>query len=438
MSRLRIRVLLLSANTEGAMSMNPRFLLSLLASSVMLIGAVLAGAQGQASADEEASGSPFELVQFPLGAPPPPGEFADDPGPEAVASTVFGTDDRLRVTDTTKSPFRSVTHLGMFDRYNNFLGQCSGSLVNHTVVLTAAHCVHSRSGGPAVYSIIVIPGGNHPLKPFGTGYATDYSLPQGWVNSGAMMYDFALVYISLSDFGTAAAPYLTVAAAPDSHFYDLDVVLTTAGYPGDKAFGTMWFTAGFEVFVDEWAIYTWMDAYPGQSGSAIWTFNAKKNELYAVGVFAREGPLANYAVRFTQNHIDALKSYCASRGCTLQTVTLPASSATPTPTPPPTVAANRAPLSPGVNFVAGPSQTILPGELLSCLPSTSWVGMYLWDAQLQEWRHFSNVKKGIPGYVNTPDAGGVDVVPAMAAVVLMMDEPVASPRIVEKPGAGCS
>jgi hypothetical protein len=80
-------------------------------------------------------------------------------------------------------------------------------------------------------------------------------------------------------------------------------------------------------------------------------------------------------------------------------------------------------LSQGVNLIAGPlASDVEPGKFVSCLPPTSWKAMYIWRHETQTWNHYFNTKTsdGIPGFVNSPEAGGVSVVVQASGVAIIM------------------
>ncbi|MBI2766900.1 MAG: trypsin-like serine protease [Chloroflexi bacterium] len=339
-----------------------------LAAGVAVLGLGLAAAGILGGAAAAGAGQPDSAI--PAGLLPVSGDLVVPDGDLAVkqddaverasaAGTIFGSDDRVPVTDTTQAPWRSIVHLVMFNG-SSLLGECSGSLVNYNVVLTAAHCI-IENGQLAVDSVTVVPGETPSAFPFGKAYATRFSVPQGYIDAGGVEYDMALLYLDGSPFGSLTAPYLQIASVPDSYFAASDVVTASAGYPGDKPLGSMWFSAGFTVNVDATRIFTQMDAYPGQSGSPIYTFSQQRNELFVVGVYSREAPAYNVAVRFTSVHLAALTQYCASNGCTLSVLdrtaggsAIPAT-ATATPTATPTGTSTPTPTA-----SATPTQTTTP------------------------------------------------------------------------------
>ena len=65
-------------------------------------------------------------------------------GSGASAATVFPPDGRTAVPDTTQPGWRAIVYLRMYDG-DAFVGSCSGSMLSDNVVLTAAHCLYSRT-----------------------------------------------------------------------------------------------------------------------------------------------------------------------------------------------------------------------------------------------------------------------------------------------------
>jgi hypothetical protein len=78
------------------------------------------------------------------------------------------------------------------------------------------------------------------------------------------------------------------------------------------------------------------------------------------------------------------------------------------------------PLGAGFNIVGGPRDEMQPATFLSCLPATSWNAVYVWKADKQEWEHFFNTGKGYPAYINLASAGGIQTIPKLSGVVIMM------------------
>jgi hypothetical protein len=91
----------------------------------------------------------------------------------------------------------------------------------------------------------------------------------------------------------------------------------------------------------------------------------------------------------------------------------------------------------GFNLVGGPRGEISPEDFMSCLPSSSWNSLYVWDATNQTWQHYFNPAKGVPAYVNLPTVGAISRIPGLVGVAILMDEPVANPRVKESPADAC-
>ena len=73
------------------------------------------------------------------------------------------------------------------------------------------------------------------------------------------------------------------------------------------------------------------------------------------------------------------------------------------------------PLAEGFNLAGGPLEANTPpDDFLSCLPDGSWSALYTWDGSAQKWLHYFD---NVPGYVNQPELGGIEVVKRFEGVV---------------------
>ncbi len=112
-----------------------------------------------------------------------------------------GVDTRTRRYDNTSFPFRAMGQMG-----GGETSGCSGTLIAHNIVLTAAHCVYSRSS-EAFYSLAATrfrPGregecNNASCEPYGEHNATWYFTPAEYrENANPWPYDYGIMVLSTS------------------------------------------------------------------------------------------------------------------------------------------------------------------------------------------------------------------------------------------------
>lgn len=118
---------------------------------------------------------------------------------------IFGTDDRVLITDTTAIPFRFICCLDLVfanptDPTSSFLLRGSGTLISDRHVLTAAHNVlgdMTRLGAPGIRAmaarIFAAPGRNGTNFPFGRSEAINMRVTPQWQTSANAEFDFALL-----------------------------------------------------------------------------------------------------------------------------------------------------------------------------------------------------------------------------------------------------
>ena len=112
-----------------------------------------------------------------------------------------GEDTRTRRFDNTSFPFRAMGQMGGGDRSG-----CSGTLIAHNIVLTAAHCIYNRANA-SFYSLAATrfrPGregdcAEASCQPYGEHNARWYFTPAEYrENSNLWPYDYGIMVLSSS------------------------------------------------------------------------------------------------------------------------------------------------------------------------------------------------------------------------------------------------
>ena len=228
--------------------------------------------------------------------------------PDAAATaylspeTVCGADDRTRITPATNLPWRWICKLFItFPDGARFVG--TGWFIGARTVMTAGHCVFSRANGGWARSIEVVPGMDGNARPYGAQVGTAFRSVTGWTQDSKPEFDYGAIILPNCDLGNRVG-WFGFAHLNNASLNNLFV--NTAGYPGDKPLGTMWFNAGSISRVEDLKIYYMVDTMGGQSGSPVWRF--LNGERHAVGVHAYGG-CPNSATRITKPVFDNMLAW---------------------------------------------------------------------------------------------------------------------------------
>jgi V8-like Glu-specific endopeptidase len=179
-------------------------------------------------------------------------------------------------------PYSAIVRLEMYNSNNILLGTCSGAFINKNTVLSAAHCVHSPPTTlNQIASIKVVPAYDNGSGPYGTYWATGWSVPQNWVTNVDWNYDFLVINLSGNPgLVTGYLGWWPGDANTDIFLNDLSL-FNTLGYPATTLSGTpvfdygerMWHMQGnFDYFGNGpllgWnVVYHNNQGYKGLSGS---------------------------------------------------------------------------------------------------------------------------------------------------------------------------
>jgi glutamyl endopeptidase len=233
--------------------------------------------------------------------------------------TVLGSDERVRISETDKLPWRMIAALSLIPQpplLSSFIG--TGWFIGPKTLLTAGHCVYSKTDfGGWIGSIKVSPGRNGDKFPFKTYTATRFSALTVWQESADPDFDIGCIHLDQAvgqDVG-----YFKVASRSDA---DLEnSLLNVSGYPADRGNGTQqYFHVNRVLLTAARRIYYDIDTYGGQSGSPVW-YQAGRNDpplavavhAYGVGGTAASlGITANSGPRLIPEVVSTIKEWLAA------------------------------------------------------------------------------------------------------------------------------
>ena len=219
--------------------------------------------------------------------------FGSAPRLEAV----IGTDERVRIQDTKKLPWRLNASLLITAADNTqYIG--TGWFISPRTLATAGHCVCiKRSGVPGrdgfVKKIQVMPGRNGSKVPFGGLTASEFWTVKGWAENGLETYDYGAIILpsrfpeNIGHFGFGVFPDATLLAA----------TANIGGYPGDKPSGTFWYDQRQIGSVQPEKVFYAADTAGGQSGACVYII--RDGQRIAVAVHAYGGATANSGTRIS-------------------------------------------------------------------------------------------------------------------------------------------
>lgn len=325
------------------MSRPSRLLLALCA-VLLLAGTVATTASSQATSGPGlAPGRAYHDATPNVGWLPPVGSPR---AATAEASSVIGADERIPIPDTTIFPFSAIAYLELYNEANELFAVCSGTFIGPDALLTAGHCLWDSANGVwNAKRIRVVPGKDEAFEPFGSQFATDWWVPDGFLDTaGSVDFDWGLVRLP-DDRLTLDTSWLPVAVLGTASLQSAVFTPAIVGYPVDKPAQTMWGHSrrAFEA-VDAYRLFYDIDTSAGQSGSAIWSLSREGTLGYVVGIHTQGsgGVGANSGSRIDRELLEDLRAGCRVMGCTIDSIVEgesvpPVPTAQPTATPKPSI-----------------------------------------------------------------------------------------------------
>lgn len=204
--------------------------------------------------------------------------------------TIFKPDERVKITDTTESPYSAVCNLTI-TWSNGSVTYGTGFLISSTRVATVAHCMYNRSNGATATSIIVAPGDTVTGHPYGrktvTGssnfkYPAQYADPE---TTNPTAYDYGVIKLSSAFSGSPATLSLDKSYST-SEFSNMNATLL--GY--DYLSADLYECTGKISYANSTRLFHKMDTVSGMSGSPILDSSGDVVGINAYGISGQSPP----------------------------------------------------------------------------------------------------------------------------------------------------
>lgn len=199
-----------------------------------------------------------------------------------VSESVIGLDERTRIVSTTTAPWKYVCALDIDAPLGRFIG--TGWVVAPQMLITAGHCVFDRNqmGGWA-REILVSPGQDREIKPFGTRKVVRFSTIDLWLQNQDPDFDIAALHLDEPLFGEDEG--FQVGAFPDADLKGF--MVNVSGYPGNPGNGQeQWWAKNRIHQVTARRIFYDVDTSGGQSGGPAYIFRDDNGPPIVVGIHA--------------------------------------------------------------------------------------------------------------------------------------------------------
>jgi len=224
---------------------------------------------------------------------------------EAVAESVIGTDDRVRITNTGSYPWRAHASLRI-TAADDSLWIGTGWFIGPNLLVTAGHVVYIKNSGVPgrdgwVKRMVVMPGRDGANLPYGSVNGSRFWTVTGWANNGNPEYDYGAIALN-QPLGSTTGWF------GFGNWSNLNNVGgNVSGYPGDKPTGTQWYAGRRIDSVTSRKVFYDIDTAGGQSGSAVYRF--VNGGRYGIAIHAYGGTRVNSGTRINGQVFKNLKAW---------------------------------------------------------------------------------------------------------------------------------
>lgn len=254
--------------------------------------------------------------------------------PAVQSASIFGTDDRRIVNNTTTFPWSAIGQVQLGNGGSDvYVG--TAVMIGRYLALTCGHVAADPALG-AFKQIKFFPGLTRTSEPFGQATVVQVIPSPQWKADQDDGYDIAILVMD-RPIGDETG-YFRIAVQPDT-FFD-NQPLETAGYPTDLGGADMYTVSGNSMGMEGNVLFHDLDTEPGQSGSPMWYGDAATGQARLIGLdegsylTATLGGVIDrgIAARIDQSVADWINEQLAANGDILQDPTVPDSPVTTTPT----------------------------------------------------------------------------------------------------------
>ncbi|MEC2709698.1 serine protease [Bacillus thuringiensis] len=221
-----------------------------------------------------------------------------------IQEDVCEKDERLKVTDTKKFPWRAVCEL-IITTADGRKGSGTGWLVGPRTVITAGHCVFDTDTEKWHKSIEVIPARDHTKEPFNRVTSTIFWSVKGWIEHANNKYDYGAIILD-NDIGNTTG-YFGFRSDLDSVINNQSI--TNVGYPGDKDnddSSTQWTMSGKIDVLSDKKIRYMIDTFGGHSGGPVWLNSSEPPQVIGIHAY---GGCPNSATRINSDVFENIKKW---------------------------------------------------------------------------------------------------------------------------------
>ncbi len=194
-----------------------------------------------------------------------------------LSKRIIGRDDRHRITNTKNYPWRTITNLKITFP-DGKTSRCSGAVIDNFHVLTAGHCIYSRSHG-GYASVKVYPGQNGNDTPYHYAKSTHIRTYTQWTINRNPNHDWALITLD-RNIGLFTGWMGLKTSTPGSSVYR--GLFNICGYPADKLNGTLWSDSDYGHSANYYRHFYFIDTYGGESGAPVWKKEGSKRYIYTI------------------------------------------------------------------------------------------------------------------------------------------------------------